>query len=248
MHSQKEVSDEVLSRAGRFHEVTPERTKKKDPSPLKVKEVWVDERRYIVCRNEEEARKDAHDREAIVAGLRQAKNGGDKSLVGNKGYRRYLKCVGKAFEIDEEKIAEEARFDGKWVLRTNTSLSATDVALTYKRLWTVEALFRDMKSLLQTRPIWHKRDETIRGHVFCTYLALVLRRELEERLDAAGVEFEWSQVIQDLGRLTHVDVKKDGKRFRIRSGTAGIAGKVFQALRVALPPTVQELGLEPISP
>jgi transposase len=247
MHSQKEVSEDVLSRAGRYHEVTPERTKKKDPSPLKVKEVWVDEHRYVVCRNEEEARKDAHDRDAIVTALRHAKKSGDKSLVGNKGYRRYLKSSGQVFEIDEEKILAEARYDGKWVLRTNTSLPATEVALTYKRLWIVEALFRDMKTLLQTRPIWHKRDETIRGHVFCTYLALVLRRELEDRLEAAGIDAEWAQLIQDLTRLTCVEVKKDDKRFRIRAGTTGVAGKVFQALRIALSPTVQQLEQDPVS-
>jgi hypothetical protein len=72
----------------------PERRNAKDPAPLKVKEVWVKERRYIVCLNEEERRKDAHDREAIVAHLKEQLRQGDKSLVGNKGYRRYLKVEG----------------------------------------------------------------------------------------------------------------------------------------------------------
>lgn len=246
--SQKEVSEEVLSRGGRFHEVTPERKKKKDPSPLKVKEVWVadkkSERRYVICRNEEEARKDAHDREAIVAGLREALRHGDKSLVGNKGYRKYLRAQGKAFSLDEKKILDEARNDGTWVLRTNTTLATKDVALTYKRLWTVEEMFRSMKSLLTTRPIWHKCDGTIRGHVFCTYLALVLRRALEDRLEAAGVTEEWAKVLADLDRLTTVDVVKDGKRFRIRSTTSGCAGKVLQAVGVAAPPSVRLLAAD----
>ena len=82
------------------------------------------------------------------------------------------------FRIDEAKIAEEARYDGKWVLRTNTDLDAAEVALQYKRLWMVEQWFRSCKSLLQTRPIYHRCDETIRGHVFCSFLALVLRQEL----------------------------------------------------------------------
>ena len=127
------------------------------------------------------------------------------------------------------------------MLRTNTTLPAAQVALTYKRLWTVEEMFRSMKSLLTTRPIWHKCDETIRGHVFCTYLALVLRRALEDRLEAAGVDQEWAQVLADLNRLTHVDVKKDGKSFRIRSSTSGCAGKVLQAVGVAVPPSVRLL-------
>ena len=70
---------------------------------------------------------------------------------------------------------EDARDDGKWMLRTNTDLSARELALKYKQLWTVEAIFRTMKSQLDTRPIFHKTDDTIRGHVFCSFLALVLR-------------------------------------------------------------------------
>ena len=98
-----------------------------------------------------------------------------------------------------------------------------------------------MKSLLTTRPIYHKCDETIRGHVFCTFLALVLRKALEDRLEAAGIDEEWATVLADLDRLTHVDVEKDGKRFRIRSTTSGCAGKVLQAVGVAIPPTVTQL-------
>ncbi len=238
MRRQKEVSQEVLTRSGRYHEVTPERRSAKDPSPLKVKQVRVDTRRYVVCHNEEEARKDAHDREAILAALGEALRHGEKSLVGNKGYRRYLRTEGGVFAIDPAKVEEEARYDGKWVLRTNTSLSPTDVALTYKRLWTVEEMFRAMKSLLETRPIWHKCDETIRGHVFCTFLALVLRKALQDRLSAAGLTEEWATVLADLGRLTYVDVERDGKSFRIRSRTSGCTGKVLQAVGVAAPRAV----------
>ena len=241
MRSQKEVSEEVLTRAGRYQEVTPARKKKKDSSPLKVKEVWIQKRRYVVCQNEEEARKDAHDRDAIVTSLREALRHGEKSLVGNKGYRRYLRTEGPAFSVDEDRIAAEERYDGKWVLRTNTTLPAATVAQTYKQLWMVEEMFRSMKSLLSTRPIWHKCDETIRGHVFCTYLALVLRKTLQDRLVAAGVVHEWAQVIADLDRLTYVDVEKDGKRFRIRSQTSGCAGKVLQAVGVAAPSSVRLL-------
>jgi hypothetical protein len=90
MRSQNEVKDEVLSRAGRYRVVHPPRVQNDDPSPLKVKEVWVEDRRYIVCLNQDEARKDAADREAIVAALREQLRCGAKTLVGNKGYRRFL--------------------------------------------------------------------------------------------------------------------------------------------------------------
>src|SRR5512143_1572934 len=164
MRTQNEVRDEVLGRAGRYRVVHPKRAESKAPTPLDVKEVWVDERRYIVCRNEDEARKEAADREAIVAALREQLRSGDKSLVGNKGYRRYLSGGGPDhFCIDEAKLAEEARYDGTWVLRTNTELDAAEVALQFKRLWMVEQWFHSCKSLLRTRPIYPKGDETIRG-------------------------------------------------------------------------------------
>ena len=242
MRSQNEVRDEVLSRAGRYRVVHPPRVESDDPSPLKVKEVWVDDRRYVVCLNEDEARKDAADREAIVATLREQLRNGDKSLVGNKGYRRYLSGDDSPhFAIDEAKLAEDARYDGKWVLRTNTESDTADVALQYKRLWMVEHWFRSCKSLLQTRPIYHKCDETIRGHVFCSFLALVLRQELQTRLKGRGHELEWADVISDLDRLQVVEVEQDGKRFLLRSEAQGTCGKVFQAVGVALPPTVQQV-------
>jgi len=90
-----------------------------------------------VCVNEDQATKDGHDREAVVAALRDALRKGDKSLVGNKGYRKYLRGGGKQFAVDEDKIKEEARYDGKWVLATNTDLPAREVALKYKQLWMV---------------------------------------------------------------------------------------------------------------
>ncbi len=242
MRSQHEVKDEVLSRAGRYRVVHPPRIESDDPSPLKVKEVWVGDRRYVVCLNEDEARKDAADREAIVAALREQLRSGDKSLIGNKGYRRYLDGGGSEhFRIDEAKIAEDARYDGKWVLRTNTDRDSSEVALQYKRLWMVEHWFRSCKSLLQTRPIYHKCDETIRGHVFCSFLALVLRQELQSRLEKQGHEFEWAEVIGDLDRLQRIEVEQDGKRFLLRSEVQGTCGKVFQAVGVALPPTVQQV-------
>jgi len=241
MRRQNEVKDEVLARAGRYRVVHPPRVKSEDPSPLKVKEVWVDDRRYIVCFNEDEARKDAADREAIVAALREQLRSGDKSLVGNKGYRRYLGGGGPDhFQIDEAKVAEDARYDGKWVLRTNTDLDSVEVALQYKRLSMVEQWFRSCKTLLQTRPIYHRCDETIRCHVFCSFLALVLRQELQARLEERGHAFEWADVIADLDRLQIVEVEQAGKRFLLRSDVQGTCGKVFQTVGVAIPPTVQQ--------
>ena len=242
MRRQKEVSTEVLGHRGRWFESVPERQNPKDPAPLKVKEVWVEDRRYVVCLNEEERRKDAHDREAIVAHLRQQLRQGDKSLVGNKGYRRYLKVEGEShFQIDEEQVKAEARYDGLWVLRTNTDLETETVAHVYKNLWTVEALFRTAKSILETRPVYHKCDETIRGHVFCSFLALVLKCELGSRLRQSGLEWEWAEVLRGLDNLHQVEATLQGRRFLLRSHLQGHASQALRAAGVAIPPTLREL-------
>jgi Transposase DDE domain len=241
MHKDTTVRDQVLPSAGKLQPVTGAKKTSTDPSPLSVREQWVAGKRYVVCYNEEQARKDAADREAIVESLRQKLKNGDKSLVGNKGYRRYLKSTGKEhFSIDEAKLAAEQRFDGLWVLRTNTSFSAAEVALKYKQLWMVESIFRSAKSLLETRPIYHKVDDTIRGHVFCSFLALVVRKELETRLENQGHTLEWAEVKRDLRALQEVEVELQGKRLYLRTDLRGVCHAVLKAAGVAVPPTLRE--------
>ena len=111
--------------------------------------------------------------------------------------------------------------------------------LVYKQLWTVERTFRTTKSLLETRPIYHKLDETIRGHVACSFLALVLKKELEDRL--AGARASWPAVIADLDSLTETEVEQDGKRFLMRSAPRPGASLALSALGVALPPTLRQV-------
>jgi transposase len=242
MRRQKEVNTSVLGSRARWFESVPERSNAKDPAPLKVKEVWVKERRYIVCLNEEERRKDVHDREAIVAHLKEQLRSGDKSLIGNKGYRRYLKVEGSShFVIDEKQVKAEERYDGIWVLRTNTLYNTETVAHVYKALWTVEDIIRTSKSILETRPIYHKRDATIRGHVFCSFLALLLKQELESRMKQTDLQWEWKEVIRGLDALQQVEANFQGRRFLFRSQLTADASQAVRATGVALPPTLREL-------
>jgi hypothetical protein len=242
MRRQKEVAETVLTSCGAWQEIHPPRSTSKDPAPLQVREVIVEGRRYIVCLNEEERRKDAHDRAAILEHLRHQLTQGDKSLVGNKGYRRFLRLEGPGhFAIDEDRIAAEARFDGIWVLRTNTDYPPATVALQYKRLWMVEALIRTTKAILETRPIYHKCDETIRGHVFCSFLALLLKAELEKRLAARGGDWEWAEVLRGLDNLQEVAAVFRGHRYRLRSQFTGQAYAAMRAAGVAVPPTIREV-------
>ncbi|MBW2593047.1 MAG: transposase [Deltaproteobacteria bacterium] len=240
MRRVKQIRDRVLSHPGRYKAVRPESSDPQKPAPLKVKQVEIDDRRYIVCLNPSQQRKDAADRQAIVEALAEQIKKGPKSLVGNKGFRKYLKIEKNSASIDKNRIKHEARFDGKWVLQTNTDLSAEQVALKYKELWQVEKVFRDVKSLLETRPIFHQRDRTIRGHVFCSFLALVLRKELDRRLEKAGHRFEWAEIKQDLKALQRVTIEENGRRFSIRSQSQGVCGKIFQSVGVAMPATIQD--------
>lgn len=232
LRRQQEVALSVLARGGRYKEVADN---------LLVKEVWVDSRRYIVCLNPEETARDAAEREAIVKALQDELQQGARQLVGNRGYRRFLRMDKDAVTIDTKKVAAEARYDGKFVLRTNTSLPAEEVAVQYKRLLLVEQFFRATKSLLDTRPVYHQWDATIRGHVFCSFLALVLVDELKRRLASQGLKPEWDVIRQDLQALDQAEVRQGDQWYLLRSPLQGVAGKVLQAAGVVIPPTVQPI-------
>ncbi len=233
MRRQREVREDVLERGGRYHEVADN---------LRVKEVRVGERRYIVCHNPQEALKDATDREAIVQALEDQLKNGSSQLVGNSGYRKYLRLEKDAVSIDMEKVAAEARYDGKFVLRTNTRLPAGEVALQYKRLLLVEQFFRAVKTMLESRPIFHQWDATIRGHVFCSFLALLLHHELQKRLkahDPSAEAFEWDVIRRDLQSLAEVQIRDGEQRYLLRTALQGVTGKVLQAVGVAVPPALK---------
>jgi hypothetical protein len=224
-----------------------------EETQLFVKEVKTKGRRYIVCRNEAEAEKDAADRQAIVAALEEQLKRGDKALIGNSAYRRYLRATSKkAFEIDPGKLADEARYDGLFVLRTNARITPLQAVLRYRDLIQVEQLFRTAKALMRTRPIYHSSDAAIRGHVFCSFLALILRKELDERCKV-GFRPEWGDVLRDLDRLQHATIESAGKTWTVRTQADGCAAALLQATGIALPPRIQAIpppqtGTEPPAP
>jgi DDE family transposase len=214
---------------------------------LFVKEVKVGAARYVLCRNEAEAERERNERQAIIAGLAKQLARGDKALIGNSAYRRYLRRTpnasgkpGPAFEIDPGKLAEEARYDGLFVLRTNARITPLQAVLRYRDLLQVEDLFRRAKAILRTRPIYHSSDAAIRGHVFCSFLALMLQKELTDLCQRHGLVIEWADLLRDLDRLQEATIAKDGKRITTRTAVAGQVGSVFQAAGIALPPNLHE--------
>lgn len=235
LRRQKEVREEVLGRGGRYHKVADN---------LEVKEVRVKERRYVVCRNLKEAKKDAAARLALVEKLQiTLAREGEKGLMGNRGFARFLK-TGRA-TLDEAALAADARLDGKFVLTTNTEMPAEQVALTYKSLWRVERTFREQKSTLEVRPLYHQRDDTCIGHIVAGFLALRLEVDLQRRLEERGAEVSWPDLMRDLSQVQAVLVEMDGRRYRLRTDLVGAAHQAFAAAGVRPPPTVSPLEPRP---
>jgi hypothetical protein len=232
----KEVSAEVLSRAGRYQNVADN---------LEVKQVEVEGRRYVVCRNPIEARKDAAAREAILAKLEAALAHGPKAVIGNTGFKRFVRVARGAVSIDREAVERDARLDGKFVLRTNTKLEAEEVATAYKSLWRVERAFRETKHTLEVRPVFHHRDDTTIGHITASFLALRLEVDLQRRLDARGVEGSWPDLMRDLIEVRSVELTLDGQRYQLRTDLQGSAAAAFAAAGVRPPRLVTSLGAAP---
>lgn len=233
MRRQKEVNEVVLARAGRY---------KKVKDNLDVKEVIVDGRRYVVCRNPDEAKKDAAARKTILDKLRSTLDEhGPKAIVGNKGFKRFIKIDKSSIRFDEDAIERDARMDGKFVLTTNTDLPTDEVALTYKSLWRVERAFRETKSTLDVRPIFHHRDDTTIGHIVACFLALRLEVDLQRRLEKDAVDVSWPDLMRDLGEMKAVELTLDGRRYRLRTDLVGSAYKALRAAGVRPPPIVTAL-------
>lgn len=237
LRKQKEISEEVLARAGRYRTVADN---------LEVKEVVVAGRRYIVCRNPVEAKKDAAARARIVAKLEAALAHGPKTVLGNRGFARFVRVQKGAVTLDRAAIERDARLDGKFVLRTNTALDPADVARAYKSLWRVERTFRETKSTLEVRPVFHHRDDTTVGHIVGCFLALRLEVDLQRRLDDRGVEVAWPDLMRDLTEVKAVEIALDGHRYRLRTELQGSAFEAFVAAGVRPPSVVTPLGVSPL--
>ena len=227
--------------------------RKAGETQLFVKQVKLEGRRYVVCRNEAEAEKDRAEREAILAGLAAQLKKGDKALIGNSAYRRFLRKTavakgGPAFEIDAGKLAEEARFDGVFVLRTNARLTPLQAVLRYRDLLQVENLFLRTKAVMRTRPIFHSSDAAIRGHVFCSFLALAMQKHLDDLARQAGLIPEWKELLRDLDRLAQVRIRHRGADWFVRTDASPAVTRLFKTARVAPPPRARPAKPPPSPP
>lgn len=233
LRREKEVREQVLGRAGRYKEID---------ETLDVKDVVVQGRRYVICRNPQEAERDRAARTAIVEKLEQTlEHQGPKSVVGNKGYARFLRIAKGAVQLDTSAIRDDARLDGKFVLATNTAFSAEEVARTYKGLWRVERAFREQKSTLEVRPIFHHSDAHSVGHIVASFLALRLEVDLQRRLEQRNLDVEWPALMRDLSQVQAVQLEMDGQRYLLRTDLVGSAHAAFAAAGVRPPAPVTRL-------
>lgn len=224
--------DAVLKTGGRYKAVKEN---------LKVKEVWYDADRYIVCYNPKRAMHDQKTREELVFRLtKKLEENGPKSLIGERGYRRYLVVNKAEASLNKQAIQEEARYDGKYVLRTNCQLDSHQVAEAYKTLWRVERAFRELKSGLELRPVYHWNDSRVRGHVMVCFLALVLESSLIRFLQKDS-KARYLDVMSDLAKLHAIEMTCREKTYLLRTELAGDAYEAFRVLGLRPPNKVQEI-------
>jgi len=233
LHKWKAAS-KVLASPGRYHKVA---------GNLRVKETWLDGKRYIICHNPQREPEDARRRAEIVAEMeKQLAQGGLPKIAKRKGYGRYLEIEekGKA-TINWRRVEQDARCDGKYLLRTAADLSPEEIALAYKELWRVEHAFRDLKSGLEVRPVYHWTPARVRGHIGVCFLALVVESALARLLCTYGCEESLVQVIKAVQEVKAVRVELDGNIFLTRTDLLPLAQKAFAAVGLRPPPKVQPL-------
>jgi hypothetical protein len=211
----KEVNESVLGRPGRYRPVDPN---------LRVKEVVIEGRRYVMCHNPDEERRDLARRMSILEKLRSELEGGVSwtseggiKIRANAAFRRYI-TPGRGEQkglitISERRVKEDARYDGKWVVRTSKQdLPPEDIACLFKREGEIEHDWRDLKSVLGLRPVRHRKGENVRGHVFVCVLAKILLRELERRIDSRFAPVgSPPTVLENLGRIPIVQLAVPGR-------------------------------------
>jgi len=190
-------------------------------------------RRYVVCYNPQQAKIDAINRERfkeIIAKKVLEKT--DKSWIIKNGYKKYIKLKEDIIEdIDYDKLEKEKIYDGKWVLLTNTKLEYTEIAKYYKSLWQIENAFKELKSSLDVKPMYHWTEKRIRGHIFICFLALALELGLKNKL----IKVSYDEAMEDLKKLQVSLLKVKGIDKLKRTKLVGTAPSVFEQLKLAIP-------------
>lgn len=243
MRAGDDVTHDVLARPGRFKEVADN---------LRVKEVIVGDgerrQRYVVCHNPVEERRQRKHREQLLSQLeaeleamRQQPGTHSKrqcELLASKRYGRLLRKTPRGLlRIDREAVQDAARYDGKWVITTNDdTLSAEDLALGYKQLMRVELCWRQLKSGLELRPVFHRLPWRIQAHVSITVLSLLLERIAEIRADDT-----WRNIRDQLASLKVVEYEHGAVRVCQTTELRPDVALLLKRLQVDQPPRLHNV-------
>ena len=241
LRSGSEEAKAALARAGRYHEVA---------AGLRVKEVRLGQgERFVVCHNPEAAERDAAVRIRLLARLAEMIAGTDnlsetkraelRGVISTKpGLARYLRTTpGGLLRTDEAAITAEAKLDGKYLLRcSDPTLSAEDIALGYKQLAEVEHGWRDLKQVIDLRPVYHRKEERIRAHVVLCWLALLLIRLVE-----TSCADSWPNLRRELEKLALGSFAGPAGSFSQRTEITAVQRAILAGLQIAEPPHIGEL-------
>jgi transposase len=241
-------SEEALRRGGRYKAVRDN---------LQIKEIYLGQgatkRRFIVVHNPQEAKKDQKVREKVlelvnqelqsIAALSEDKRGpARKRLLAHKSMRRYLRELKSGqIKINKAKVRDDARLDGKYLLSSsNEKLSAEDIALGYKQLLEVERAFRTMKSTLELRPIYHRKDERIKSHVLLCWLALLLIRVAE-----VETALTWERIRTEMDGLHLGEFFTENNRVLQYTELTNAQRNILKKLKITPPKTIKSIEVNP---
>jgi Transposase DDE domain len=231
----------ALSRQGRYQQVA---------GNLRVKEVRIsDHERFVICYNPDQAERDAATRARLVAQLTELIDGADKlpttkraelrGVISTKpGLHRYLRVTPSGLlRIDKQAVKAETNLDGKYLLRSSDPhLGAEDIALGYKQLLQVERGWRDMKQVIDLRPVYHRLEERIRAHVVLCWLALLLIRIVETTTGTT-----WRSLTAELNRLHVITFTGPDGTFRQRTELTKPQRDIYATLQLDPPGKIIEL-------
>jgi len=234
-------AEAALSRQGRYQQVAEN---------LRVKEVRIaEDERFVICHNPEGAERDAAIRARMIAQLNELIDGTDalakdkraelRGVISTKpGLNRYLRVTpGGLLRVDAAKAKAEENLDGKYLLRTSDpKMTAEDIALGYKQLLEVERGWRDLKQVIDLRPVYHRKEERIRAHVILCWLALLLARVAE---NATGGT--WPELRRQLDRIAVGTFTCPAGTFRQRTEISPAQAAILEQLGIDPPPRIYQL-------
>ncbi len=204
---------------------------------VEVAETEYKGKRLIVVRSDERASKDFEERERqIEKAMKMIKN----HTVDATTKRGTMKCVKEKqesrkkdeYEINIEKIEEEARYDGYYGIITNTQEQARGIIEEYHSLWEVEESFRTLKGFLKARPIYHWTVRRITGHMVMVFISYVLLKTMEKKLKRSGIEYSHEKIRESLRKMEYAEMKIEGKRFEVRTNVNQYQKKMLKALGI----------------